>query len=349
MALISTYPWFGGKRKVAPLVWDHFGPDVGHYIEPFFGSGAVLLGRPQPFDGVETINDKDSMACNFWRALQADPKAVAKHAANPVNESDLHARHFWLVDHKEALTAKLEGDPAYFDAKAAGWWCWGMSVWIGSRFCDGTGPWRVVKKDGVRQLVHLSDAGRGVNRQLVHLSDAGRGVNRKLVHLGNAGMGDPGTGECGLLAWMEALAERLRRVRVCCGDWRRICGGRSGNALSHMVVFGPCAVFLDPPYSAEAGRDDSLYAAEDLNVAHDVRRWAIEHGDDPRLRIALAGYEGEHKMPRGWKCVAWKATGMQTTAKGHTAGKDNCHRERLWFSPACLRARQQNRRQLASA
>jgi hypothetical protein len=33
-------------------------------------------------------------------------------------------------------------------------------------------------------------------------------------------------GEQGLLAWMQALSERLRMVRVCCGDWTRVCGGR---------------------------------------------------------------------------------------------------------------------------
>ena len=41
--LRAPFPWFGGKSRVAPLVWDRFG-DVPNYVEPFFGSGAVLLG-----------------------------------------------------------------------------------------------------------------------------------------------------------------------------------------------------------------------------------------------------------------------------------------------------------------
>ena len=44
-ALRAPFPWFGGKRRVAPEVWERFG-DVPNYVEPFFGSGAVLLGRP---------------------------------------------------------------------------------------------------------------------------------------------------------------------------------------------------------------------------------------------------------------------------------------------------------------
>lgn len=44
-ALKAPFPWFGGKSKVAGLVWERFG-EVENYVEPFFGSGAVLLGRP---------------------------------------------------------------------------------------------------------------------------------------------------------------------------------------------------------------------------------------------------------------------------------------------------------------
>jgi hypothetical protein len=332
--LKSPFPYFGGKSSIAEEVWHRLG-DVPTYIEPFFGSGAVLLGRPLPFDGVETVNDVDGLICNFWRALQADPDGLARYADWPVNENDLHARHMWLVERKDSLQAKLEGDPKFYDLRAAGWWVWGMACWIGGEFCSGEGPWRIKEIDGMRQLVHLGNAGQGVNRKRVHLTDAGQGVNRKRVHLSDAGQA--GLGECGLVEWMRALAERLKRVRVCCGDWRRVCGGRSGNALAHFFAYGePCAIFLDPPYADTAGRDDSIYRCESLSVAHDVRQWAVEHGDDRRLRIALCGYEGEHKMPRRWSCLKWKANGgMAWNGKGN--GEHNRHRERVWFSPHCLK------------
>jgi hypothetical protein len=87
--------YFGGKSKVAPLVWARLG-DVDNYVEPFFGSGAVLLTRPHP-PRIETVNDLDCYVANFWRATQHDPEAVAEYADWPVNEIDLHARHRWLV------------------------------------------------------------------------------------------------------------------------------------------------------------------------------------------------------------------------------------------------------------
>jgi len=184
MVLKAPFPYFGGKSTIANLVWERFG-NVQNFVEPFFGSGAVLLNRPLPFDGIETVNDKDGMVSNFWRAVAADPDQVAFYADWPVNECDLHARHAWLVGKKDSLQARLEGDPDFFDAKVAGWWCWGMCCWIGSGFCSGEGPWQQID----RQLVHLGDKGRGVNRQLVHLGN-GQGVNRKLVHLGNGRGGE---------------------------------------------------------------------------------------------------------------------------------------------------------------
>ena len=322
--LKAPFPYFGGKSRAAHLVWPRFG-DVRNFVEPFFGSGAMLLARPQPFRGTETVNDLDGLVSNFWRAIKADPEATAHYADWPVNENDLHARHAWLVGCKDTLQARLEGDPDYYDPKIAGWWAWGLCCWIGGGFCCGKGPWQVVEIDGSRQLVHLGNAGRGVKRQLVHLGNAS-GVNCQRVHLGDAGRG--------VLDWFETLATRLERVRVCCGDWSRVCGP------APTVYRGLTAVFLDPPYADTAKRAPCLYRQDSLTVAHDVRKWAIEHGDDPRLRIALCGYEGEHVMPTSWTCIKRKAGGSNSgygSQKRCPGGRSiSGHRERLWFSPHCL-------------
>ena len=141
----APFPWMGGKRRVASVVWERFG-DVKNYVEPFFGSGAVLLGRPTA-PGIETVNDLDGFVANVWRALQADPEGTAEWADWPVNECDLHARHLWLVAQKQGLAERLMGDPDWYDAKIAGWWLWGMACWIGGGFCLGRGPW--ISVDGV--------------------------------------------------------------------------------------------------------------------------------------------------------------------------------------------------------
>ena len=76
--LKAPFPYFGGKSRIAAAVWERFGT-VQNYVEPFFGSGAVLLGCPWP-GHTETVNDADGLLANFWRALRADPDAVAEHA-----------------------------------------------------------------------------------------------------------------------------------------------------------------------------------------------------------------------------------------------------------------------------
>lgn len=156
-ALKAPFPWFGGKSRAADLIWPRFG-DAPNYVEPFFGSGAVLLSRPSE-PQIETVNDKDGFVANFWRAMQADPEALAHWADWPVNENDQHARHAWLVRQRAGLTASLEGDPDFYDVKIAGWWVWGICCWIGGGWCSGDGPWQV---DDAGQLVHLGSAGRGV-------------------------------------------------------------------------------------------------------------------------------------------------------------------------------------------
>lgn len=347
MSLQAPFPYFGGKRTVAAEIWSRFGV-VDNYVEPFFGSGAVLLARPQPFAGVETINDADGMVANFWRAVQADPAEVARWCDWPVNEADLHARHYWLVTEGRARLAEVLGEPTGFDAQVAGWWCWGACAWIGGGWCGGEGPWRwtgeawaddasgsgvAVKKrrphlfrgHGInRQLPHVGDAGHGINRQLPHLSAAGsgRGINRQLPHVGTARQG--------ITDWFKALSARLRRVRVAHGDWARV----TGDSVTWR--HGRTAVFLDPPYAQE--ERSAVYAVES-DAARAARDWAVEAGRRPDMLICLAGYDGEHAMPESWTAYRWKAQGGYGL-QGDGRGRDNAARETLWFSPACAAAAQ---------
>lgn len=123
--LQAPFPYFGGKSKAAEQVWAALG-DVSNYVEPFCGSAAMLLAAP-PGARIETVNDKDSFIANFWRAVRDAPLEVAHHADWPVIETDLFARHSWLVGQRADLTDRLNADPQAYDAKIAGWWAWGTS------------------------------------------------------------------------------------------------------------------------------------------------------------------------------------------------------------------------------
>jgi len=308
----APFPWFGGKALAADLIWARLGADIGNFIEPFAGSCAVALNRPPEFAGWITINDLDCLIANFWRAMITAPADVAHHASSPVNECDLHARHLWLVNNKERLQMALMADPDYCDPKAAGWWAWGCCSWIGSGWCDGTGPWQAVPgEDGTLEFRKVGN--KGVNRQLPHLGNAGQGVSRRLP---------PGVSgrEAWLNVWFAELSGLLSRSRVTCGDWKRICSPLT------MTRNGIAGVLLDPPYSLT----EAVYAEDSTEVSADVRAWCKANGGNPLLRIALCGHTGEgHEEleDMGWDSVAW-ANG------GGYQGFDD--RERIWFSPHCL-------------
>jgi DNA adenine methylase len=323
------YIWFGGKRKVAPLVWDALG-DVAHYVEPFFGGGSVWLLRPPEHQRrLETVNDYDGFVSNFWRAVQREPEAVAHGLNWPVNEVDLEARHRALcrMPDKAAFIERMKREPGYYDVERAAWWCWGLNAWIGSGWCGGE-YWP--GEAGQSKGCGVCD---GANKR-PHLG-MGQGINLNRPQLGNAGQGEHERRYAVLRDWMCAIRDRLRNVRVCCGDWERVC---TDGATAHGRIVG---IFLDPPYSAEANRDADIYRCEDLSVAHRVREYCIERGANPRYRLVLCGYDGEHnELERhGWRVQAWKAGGgFGAFANGDTQGKANAHRERIWFSPHCLRA-----------
>ncbi len=311
LRLKAPFPYFGSKRKVAGRVWAALG-DVRHYIEPFFGSGAVLLSRPDynPLSHIETVCDADGHLCNVWRALQSSPDEVARYCDWPVNHVDLMARRRILSAKTDYLLERLLSDADWHDAKLAGYWIWASSCWIGSGLiCPGKIP-------------NISNAGKGVH--------AG-----KMPHIGHAGKGVREPYNDNLIPWFRRLSERLRFVRVVCGDWSRVCGG------SWQDKIGLCGVFFDPPYSKDAGRDRELYASEDFSVAHAVREWCLERGKMETYRIVLAGYDNEHTEleEHGWTRESWSAMGgYGNTARfgKKTKGQANRHRETLWFSPHCI-------------
>ena len=313
--LKAPFPYFGGKSCIAGAIWGRFG-QVQNYVEPFAGSLATLLQRPAVTrPRVEVVNDLDGFVCNFWRAVAADPEGVARHADWPVNETDLHTWHRWLVARRGELERALDADPEHFDAKVAGRWAWGCCQWIGHGWCASDTPGR--------QLPQLSTA-NGLCRLAWGQSTGGGAVGSEAVAFDS------------VLGWMLALQRRLRPVRATCGNWRRV--------VTDGVLIGPlrsqpkgsvAAVLLDPPYAE--GEQQYAAGGTGTTVSADARAWAVEHGDDPRLRIVLCGYEGEHDMPTSWRCQSWAAKG----GYGNASGNANRLREVLWLSPHCLDATRQ--------
>lgn len=73
MRAIIKYP--GSKWRIAKWIIDHFPPHHS-YLEPFFGSGAVLFTKER--SNIETVNDLDGNVVNFFEWVQKDPERLAK-------------------------------------------------------------------------------------------------------------------------------------------------------------------------------------------------------------------------------------------------------------------------------
>jgi DNA adenine methylase len=290
----SPYPYFGGKSKVASVIWERFG-EVSNYVEPFGGSLAMLLANPKPAK-IETVNEISPFISNFWRAVSNDPDGVAKFADYPVTETDLHARHAWLVSAAtDEFKNKMNSDPDYYDLKIAGWWVWGMGASIGDNW---------LKSKGLKATPLLSSAGGGIHGLSLTVYD-----------------------------WFKKLQTRTRRVRVCCGDWTRVVTPSVTYNNTGISAKDITAVFLDPPYDFK-GRD-KVYLDEN-NIFAEVSKWAFENGDNPKLRIALCGYEGDYDVPSNWTKYNWKTNGGLANL-GDGKGKENAKKEVIYFSPYCLK------------
>lgn len=121
-----------------------------------------------------------------------------------------------------------------------------------------------------------------------------------------------------LTVYFAAIAKRLKDVTIHFGDWSKL-----ANAAELESRHSYTAILLDPPYEYATGRQKNLYVTDSGDVSNYVYRWAVARAETrPRLKIALCGFAGEHKMPPNWEEFAWSSK----LGKG---------RERIWFSPSC--------------
>lgn len=70
---VIKYP--GAKWSLASWIIEHFPPHHS-YLEPFFGSGAVLFKKER--SAIETVNDLDDDVVNLFQWIRTDPERLAE-------------------------------------------------------------------------------------------------------------------------------------------------------------------------------------------------------------------------------------------------------------------------------
>ncbi|MDE6259897.1 MAG: DNA adenine methylase [Oscillospiraceae bacterium] len=73
MNAVIKYP--GAKWSLAHWIINHF-PEHHSYLEPFFGSGAVLFTKGR--SAIETVNDLDGDVVNLFYWIRTDPERLAQ-------------------------------------------------------------------------------------------------------------------------------------------------------------------------------------------------------------------------------------------------------------------------------
>lgn len=77
MNIKTPVSWMGNKTSVLRILYALFPLNYERYIEPFGGSGAVLLGKKKP-DKFEVYNDYNHNLTNLFQCMRDRPAALIK-------------------------------------------------------------------------------------------------------------------------------------------------------------------------------------------------------------------------------------------------------------------------------
>lgn len=79
MSVGTVMAYYGSKARAAARIVELM-PEHDAYVEPFFGSGAVLMAKPAG-RRFETVNDLDHDLMTFWRVLRERPQDLERVCA----------------------------------------------------------------------------------------------------------------------------------------------------------------------------------------------------------------------------------------------------------------------------
>lgn len=92
MKSIVKYP--GSKWSLANWIIGFF-PEHHSYLEPFFGSGAVLFNKPR--SNIETVNDLDGNVVNLFECIRTDPEKLAHQIYWTPYAREVYEKAFWEI------------------------------------------------------------------------------------------------------------------------------------------------------------------------------------------------------------------------------------------------------------
>ena len=124
----GTYPnvikYPGSKWRIAAWICSHM-PEHHSYLEPYFGSGAVLF-RKEP-SSIETVNDLDSRVTNLFKLIRERPDDLAR-----VISATPHSRKEYMATYTAGVTDDILESTRQFLIQ-----CWQGHGFRTSRYSSG--------------------------------------------------------------------------------------------------------------------------------------------------------------------------------------------------------------------
>lgn len=279
MSKCLPFRWYGGKYSHLDWLLPQL-PDTKRYIEPFGGSGTVLLNRsPSP---IEVYNDLDSDVTNFFKVLRDNrDELLEKIALTPFSREEFE------------YAIKNQGNEDLSDIeKARLFFIRAGQVRSGLAQEATPGRWAYCKGASRRNMASAVSRWHG---RLDHLEQAAdriggysevEGVVKELREEGEhevadelEGMNNQEAVKALQEAKMEDLADRLRRVQI---------ENREANEI--IQTYGDsedALIYCDPPYphGSRSEGTTTVYRYEMTDEEH-IELAEVLHNTDAKVAIS---------------------------------------------------------------
>lgn len=281
MARCLPFRWYGGKYSHLKWLLPQL-PETHRYVEPFGGSGSVLLNRdPSP---VEVYNDRDSDVTNFFKVLRDNrDELLEKIALTPFSREEF------------AYAIERQGDSDLSDIeKARLFFVRAGQVRSGLAQEATPGRWAYCKSASRRDMA--SAVSRWHSR-LDHLEQAAdriggysevEAVIDELEQEGKSevaseleGMNNQEAVKVLQEAKMEDMADRFRRVQI-----------ENRDAIDIIQTYGDsndALIYCDPPYPHESRSEGATtaYRYEMTDKDHTELAKALQNSE---AKVAISSY-----------------------------------------------------------
>lgn len=316
MARCLPFRWYGGKYSHLKWLLPQL-PETHRYIEPFGGSGSVLLNRePSP---VEVYNDLDSDVTNFFKVLRDNrDELLEKIALTPFSREEFE--YAIESQNNEDLT-DIEKARLFF--VRAG------QVRSGLAQEATPGRWAYCKNASRRDMA--SAVSRWHSR-LDHLEQAAEriggyseveAVTEELREEGNEEVADKLEGLSNQKAVkvlqeakLEDMADRFRRVQI-----------ENRDAIEIIQTYGDsddALIYCDPPYPHES-RSEGTTTAYRYEMTDEEHTNLAEVLHDVEAKVAISSYQCDltDKLYNDWNRI-------DVRKKSHTSKE--YREESLWLN-----------------